>query len=41
MPMVLDVAARIMEGQTIEDAVSPVLNDLDLVFEKWDWLATR
>ncbi len=41
MPMVLDVAARIMEGQTIESAVTPVLDDLDLVFEKWDWLATR
>ena len=41
MPMVLDVAARIMEGQTIEAAVSPVLDDLDLVFEKWDWLAAR
>jgi hypothetical protein len=40
MPMVLDIAARIMEGQLIEQAVRPVLDDLDLVFEKWDWLAT-
>ncbi|HEY1736754.1 MAG TPA: hypothetical protein VGG12_08910 [Methylovirgula sp.] len=41
MPMVLDVAARIMEGQAIDSAVTPVVNDLDLVFEKWDWLATN
>jgi hypothetical protein len=39
MPMVLDIAARIMDGQTIEAAVAPVVNDLDLVFAKWDWLA--
>lgn len=39
MPMVLDVAARIMAGQTIEAAIAPVIADLELVFEKWDWLA--
>ena len=39
MPMVLDVAARIMEGQAIEAAIAPVIADLELVFEKWDWLA--
>lgn len=39
MPMVLDVAARIMDGEKIEAAVAPVVEDLDLVFEKWDWLA--
>ncbi len=39
MPMVLDIAARIMDGETIESAVAPVLADLDLLFEKWDWLA--
>ncbi len=36
MPLVLDIAARIMEGQRIEAAVAPVVEDLDLVFEKWD-----
>jgi hypothetical protein len=39
MPMVLDVAARIMDGEMIEAAVAPVVADLELLFEKWDWLA--
>ncbi len=39
MPMVLDIAERIMQGDRIEAAVAPVLEDLDLLFEKWDCLA--
>lgn len=39
MPMVLDIAARIMEGQRIESAVAPVVDDLNILFEKWDALA--
>jgi hypothetical protein len=39
MPLVLDIAERIMQGDRIDDAVAPVLEDLDLLFEKWDWLA--
>jgi hypothetical protein len=37
--MVLDIAERIMQGARIDDAVAPVLENLDLLFEKWDWLA--
>lgn len=39
MPLVLDIAARIMEGQRIESTVAPVVDDLDVLFEKWDRLA--
>ncbi len=39
MPMVLDIAARIIEGRKIEAAVAPVVEDLDVLFEKWDRLA--
>lgn len=39
MPMVLDIAERIMQGERIDDAVAPVLESLDFLFEKWDWLA--
>lgn len=38
MPMVLDIAARFMEGQKIQAAVAPVVDDLDILFEKWDRL---
>ncbi|MHB8884867.1 MAG: hypothetical protein ACYC5H_07235 [Methylovirgula sp.] len=39
MPLVLDIAARIMEGQRIEAAVAPVVADLNVLFAKWDALA--
>ena len=39
MPLVLDIAARIMDGQRIEAAVAPVRDDLNVLFEKWDALA--
>jgi hypothetical protein len=41
MPLVLDIARRIAEGQTIDDAFAPTAADLDLLFAKWDWLALR
>jgi hypothetical protein len=37
MPLVLDIAAHMAEGRTIESA--PVAADLDLLFRKWDRLA--
>jgi len=37
MPLVLDIAAHMAEGRTIESA--PVADDLDLLFRKWDRLA--
>jgi hypothetical protein len=39
MPLVLGIAARIKEGQRIEAAVAPVVEDLDCLFGKWDRLA--
>jgi hypothetical protein len=39
MPLVLDIAAHMAEGRTIESA--PVAGDLDLLFRKWDSLADR
>lgn len=39
MPMVLDIAGRVAQGSKIEAAVAPVTDDLDVLFEKWDWLA--
>lgn len=39
MPLVLDIAAHMAEGRTIESA--PVGGDLDLLFRKWDRLAGR
>jgi hypothetical protein len=39
MPLVLDIAAHMAEGRTIESA--PVAGDLDLLFRKWDRLADR
>ena len=41
MPLVLDIARRIAEGETIEDAFAPAAADLDLLFCKWDWLVAR
>lgn len=37
MPLVLDIAAYMDEGRTIESA--PVADDLDFLFRKWDRLA--
>lgn len=39
MPLVLDIATRIMAGRRIEAAVAPVVDDLNVLFEKWDRLA--
>jgi hypothetical protein len=39
MPLVLDIARGIAQGETIEDAFTPTLADLDLLFDKWEWLA--
>jgi hypothetical protein len=39
MPLVLDIAAHMAEGRTIESA--PVGGDLDILFRKWDRLADR
>jgi hypothetical protein len=41
MPLVLDIARRIAEGETIEDAFAPAAADLDILFVKWDWLVAR
>ncbi|MGP0059765.1 MAG: hypothetical protein ACLPID_10810 [Beijerinckiaceae bacterium] len=41
MPLVLDIARRIAEGETIEDAFAPATAYLDLLFCKWDWLVAR
>ncbi|MGB6655714.1 MAG: hypothetical protein WBE49_02310, partial [Methylovirgula sp.] len=37
MPLVLDIAAHMAEGRTINSA--PVTGDLDFLFRKWDRLA--
>ncbi len=39
MPLVLDIAAHMAEGRTIDSAL--VAADLDLLFRKWDRLAGR
>jgi hypothetical protein len=39
MPLVLDIAAHMAEGRTIDSAF--VAGDLDLLFRKWDRLADR
>jgi hypothetical protein len=41
MPMVLAIARRIAEGETIDEAFAPTRAELDLLFAKWDFLAVH